>query len=46
MNRVKQEEESCPVGFSATRLGMDKALEKKKDPNRGMAVAGAAAERH
>ena len=49
MNQVKKEEESCPIGFSATRLGMDKALEKKKSPGAGMAMAagaGAAADRH
>jgi hypothetical protein len=47
MNQVKKEEESCPIGFSATRLGMDKALEKRKTGMTGMAVAaGAQAERH
>lgn len=47
MNLVKKEEESCPIGFSATRLGMDRALEKKRHNILGMAVvAGAGAERH
>lgn len=49
MNAVKREEDSCPIGFSATRLGMDKALEKKKNGMAGLATAsaaGKAAERH
>ena len=36
MNAVKKEEESDAIGFSATRLGIDKALEKKgKKPPQG-----------
>ncbi len=47
MNRVKKEEEDCPIGFSATRLGMDKALEKKRGGFMAMANTGAFdAERH
>ena len=30
MNVVKQEEAPTPLGFSATRLGLDKALEKQR----------------
>ncbi len=30
MNKVKQEEEPSDLGFSHTRLGMEKALEKQK----------------
>lgn len=30
MNTVKQEEEPTPVGFSHTRLGMERALEKQQ----------------
>jgi hypothetical protein len=30
MNAVKAEEEPTPFGFSATRLGMEKALEKER----------------
>jgi hypothetical protein len=30
MNAVKAEEASTTFGFSATRLGMDKALEKER----------------
>jgi len=30
MNAVKQEEAANPLGFSATRLGLDKALEKQR----------------
>ncbi len=30
MNKVKQEEEPSEVGFSHTRLGMEKSLEKQK----------------
>jgi len=30
MNKVKQEEEPSDVGFSHTRLGMEKSLEKQK----------------
>ena len=29
MNAVKKEEEPAPFGFSATRLGMDKSIEKQ-----------------
>jgi len=29
MTRVKKEEEPQPLGFSATRLGMEKAIEKQ-----------------
>jgi hypothetical protein len=46
MNMVKKEEESCPIGFSATRLGMDRALEKKRRPMPEMAVHGAGREKH
>jgi hypothetical protein len=28
MNNVKKEEESSPTGFSATRLGMERSMEK------------------
>ncbi len=31
MNRVKQEEEPNALGFSATRLGMERCLEKQKN---------------
>ncbi len=30
MNRVKQEEDPAPLGFSHTRLGMEKSIEKQK----------------
>jgi hypothetical protein len=30
MNAVKKEEEPTPIGFSATRLGLDKSLEKQR----------------
>ena len=30
MNSVKREEEPTPIGFSATRLGLDKSLEKQR----------------
>ena len=30
MNSVKKEEDPAPFGFSATRLGMEKALEKER----------------
>ena len=30
MNAVKLEEEPTPLGFSATRLGLDKSLEKQR----------------
>lgn len=30
MNAVKQEEESTPLGFSHTRLGMERALQKQR----------------
>ena len=39
MNAVKQEEEPTPLGFSATRLGMDKSLEKRKNPIKGQVAA-------
>ena len=32
MTLVKKEEEPTPLGFSATRLGMEKTLEKQKVP--------------
>lgn len=38
MNRVKQEEDPLPLGFSHTRLGMDRAL-KKQAPESDNAVA-------
>jgi hypothetical protein len=30
MNKVKQEEDPAPFGFSHTRLGMERSLEKQK----------------
>ncbi len=30
MNRVKKEEEPSQTGFSATRLGMERSLEKQR----------------
>jgi hypothetical protein len=30
MNAVKQQEEPMPLGFSATRLGMEKTIEKQR----------------
>lgn len=30
MNLVKKEEEDCPIGFSTTRLGIERALEKQR----------------
>jgi hypothetical protein len=36
MNKVKQEEDPAPFGFSVTRLGMDKVMEKQGQ--RGTAV--------
>ena len=30
MNAVKKEEEPTPLGFSATRLGLDRTLEKQR----------------
>ncbi len=30
MNRIKQEEEPAPLGFSHTRLGMERSLERQK----------------
>jgi hypothetical protein len=32
MNMVKKEEEPTPLGFSATRLGMERTIEKKRSP--------------
>ena len=32
MNQVKKEEDSSPIGFFATRLGMDRSLEKFRAP--------------
>ncbi len=47
MNAVKQEEEPAPYGFSATRLGMDKTLEKQKSQPAGTPVgASVRTERH
>lgn len=47
MNAVKREEEPAPMGFSATRLGMERSLEKQKNVMPGMAVAAPReAERH
>jgi hypothetical protein len=47
MNAVKREEEPTQFGFSATRLGMDKSLEKQKNPMPGPAVTAVhQAERH
>lgn len=47
MNSVKRDEEPAAMGFSATRLGMEKALEKQKHPVAGMAAAvGQQAGRH
>ncbi len=39
MNKVKREEEPAAFGFSATRLGMNKTLEKQRQP----VLAGAGA---
>jgi hypothetical protein len=39
MNQVKKEEEPSPIGFSATRLGMERAMEKLGMPV-GAAVNG------
>ncbi len=39
MNKVKQEEESGPLGFSHTRLGMERSLDRRKNapvPDRGL----------
>ena len=33
MNKVKQEEEPAPLGFSHTRLGMERSLERQKKTN-------------
>ena len=41
MNRVKKEEESSELGFSATRLGMERTLEKLHAPQ-GVANKSAA----
>ena len=30
MNMVKREEDPTPIGFSATRLGMEKSIEKQR----------------
>ncbi len=48
MNAVKKEEEPTPFGFSATRLGLDKVLEKQRlTAGNAMAYAGMAeAEQH
>lgn len=46
MNLVKKEEESCPIGFSATRLGLDRALDRKKQKLAEPALAGSGRERH
>jgi len=47
MNAVKREEEPTALGFSATRLGMDKSLEKQKLTARGPAQPmKSEAERH
>ncbi len=32
MNLVKKEEATAPLGFSATRLGMERSIEKQKAP--------------
>jgi hypothetical protein len=34
MNTVKKEEEPAEVGFSATRLGLERVLEKKRSRNK------------
>jgi hypothetical protein len=39
MNIVKREEEPAPLGFSATRLGMDKSLEKLRNAPGGAGLA-------
>jgi len=47
MNSVKREEEPTTLGFSATRLGMERSLEKQKLTTRGPAQAvKGEAERH
>ncbi len=35
MNKVKREEDSAPFGFSVTRLGMEKVLEKQGPASAG-----------
>jgi hypothetical protein len=40
MNKVKQEEEPLEMGFSHTRLGMEKSLEKQKMASAAMAFSG------
>jgi hypothetical protein len=34
MNTVKKEEEPAEVGFSATRLGLERVLEKKRSKDK------------
>ncbi|OGW46073.1 MAG: hypothetical protein A2078_15305, partial [Nitrospirae bacterium GWC2_57_9] len=34
MNAVRLDEETSPIGFSHTRLGMERRLEKQKQPER------------
>ncbi|HUJ19642.1 MAG TPA: hypothetical protein VL197_16770 [Nitrospirota bacterium] len=46
MNRVKQEEEPNPHGFSATRLGMDKVIEKQNAKSAVAPAAGQEQKRH
>ena len=47
MNVVKKEEEPMPLGFSATRLGLDKSLEKQRlSANGALAHEGMGDERH
>jgi hypothetical protein len=41
MNAVKREEDPTPLGFSHTRLGMDKSLEKQKNSMATIAVGAA-----
>ena len=46
MNLVKKEEEPTPLGFSATRLGMDKSIEKKTVAPVSAAAAGLTVNKH
>jgi hypothetical protein len=46
MNQVKKDEEPMPFGFSATRLGLEKVIEKQRTmPAAELQPAGANAER-
>jgi len=46
MNLVKKEEEPTPLGFSATRLGMERSIQKQGSPLAAAAKTGMDSIRH